>query len=99
MKIIEKLSSIAHSTAADERGVQPTRYMPESQIPATIERSIFAARQPMKNRNRASVIALSALAFFAALLPASARAQAKPATEAEIVARVNNDVISLSAYQ
>jgi peptidyl-prolyl cis-trans isomerase SurA len=53
----------------------------------------------MKNRNRASAVALSALAFFAALVPASARAQAKPATDTEIVARVNNDVITLSAYQ
>jgi peptidyl-prolyl cis-trans isomerase SurA len=53
----------------------------------------------MKNRNRASIVALGALALLAAFIPASARAQAKPATDAEIVARVNNDVITLSAYQ
>jgi beta-lactamase regulating signal transducer with metallopeptidase domain/parvulin-like peptidyl-prolyl isomerase len=32
-------------------------------------------------------------------LPARVRAQAKPATDADIVARVNNDVITLSDYQ
>ena len=58
-------------------------------------------------KNRASVFTLrptrvftlSALALCAALLPANLRAQAKPASEAEIVARVNNDVITLAAYQ
>ena len=39
------------------------------------------------------------LALLAALLPASVRAQAKPAADADIVARVNNDVITLSDYQ
>ncbi len=60
----------------------------------------------MKNRNHASVLTLGlALIFlvvpplFAALLPASVFAQAKPATGADIVARVNNDVITLSDYQ
>jgi peptidyl-prolyl cis-trans isomerase SurA len=58
----------------------------------------------MKNRNLASTIAagftLGTLALLAALLPSAARAQAKPApTDTEIVARVNNDVITLSAYQ
>jgi peptidyl-prolyl cis-trans isomerase SurA len=59
----------------------------------------------MKNRasvftfRPARVFALSALALCAALLPANLRAQAKPASEAEIVARVNNDVITLAAYQ
>src|SRR5580658_7613278 len=73
--------------------------MPESQIPATIERSIFEARRPMENHNRAAVVGISALAFFATLVPAGARAQAKPSPDAEIVARVNNDVITLSDYQ
>ena len=60
-------------------------------------------------KNRASVVivglnevfALSALALCAVLLPPSARAQAlaKPAADSEIVARVNNDVITLAAYQ
>ena len=61
----------------------------------------------MKNRNLASVFALriappftlAALAFFTALLPAGVRAQAKAPADAEIVARVNNDVITLGAYQ
>jgi peptidyl-prolyl cis-trans isomerase SurA len=53
----------------------------------------------MKNRNHASVVILGALALLAALVPPSTHAQAKPAADAEIVARVNNDVITLSAYQ
>src|SRR6202034_903637 len=57
----------------------------------------------MKNRNLASGIVLSltlgALALLAALGPSGVRAQAKPATDAEVVARVNNDVITLAAYQ
>src|SRR3984885_1776095 len=63
----------------------------------------------MKNRASIStlrltqVFTLSALALSVALLPSSARArtQAKPSAEAEaeIVARVNNDVITLAAYQ
>jgi peptidyl-prolyl cis-trans isomerase SurA len=61
----------------------------------------------MKNRNHASVIilgsasifTLAVLALLAALLPASVRAQAKPAADADIVARVNNDVITLPDYQ
>jgi len=39
------------------------------------------------------------LALLAALLPASVRAQAKPLADADIVARVNNDVITLPDYQ
>ena len=42
---------------------------------------------------------LVVLAFLAALLPANVRAQAKPLADADIVARVNNDVITLSDYQ
>ncbi len=61
----------------------------------------------MKNRNHASVLTLGftsiftlvVLALLAALLPASVRAQAKPAADADIVARVNNDVITLADYQ
>ena len=53
----------------------------------------------MKNCRRAAVFTLGALASFAALLPPSTRAEAKPAAAEEIVARVNNDVITLSAYQ
>ncbi len=57
----------------------------------------------MKNRNLASVLTLSfslvVLPLLAALLPASVRAQAKPAADADIVARVNNDVITFSDYQ
>src|ERR1700685_1590373 len=61
----------------------------------------------MKNRNHASVIilgsasifTLAVLALLAALLPVSLRAQTKPLTDADIVARVNNDVITLSDYQ
>ena len=61
----------------------------------------------MKNRNHASVIilgsasifTLAVLALLAALLPASLRAQTKPLADADIVARVNNDVITLSDYQ
>jgi len=61
----------------------------------------------MKNRSHASVLTpgftsiftLAVLALLAALLPASVRAQAKPAADADIVARVNNDVVTLSDYQ
>jgi peptidyl-prolyl cis-trans isomerase SurA len=61
----------------------------------------------MKNRNHASVIilgsasifTLAVLALLAALLPVSLRAQTKPLADADIVARVNNDVITLSDYQ
>ncbi|MGD0403465.1 MAG: peptidylprolyl isomerase [Candidatus Acidiferrales bacterium] len=65
----------------------------------------------MKNRNHTSVLtlrdtfgfaaifALVALVLLAALLPASVRAQAKPLADADIVARVNNDVITLADYQ
>jgi peptidyl-prolyl cis-trans isomerase SurA len=57
----------------------------------------------MKDRNLASGIAVSfilvALTLLAALLPNCVCAQAKPAPDAEIVARVNNDVITLTDYQ
>jgi peptidyl-prolyl cis-trans isomerase SurA len=61
----------------------------------------------MKNRNHGSVVTLGltliltlvVLASLAALLPPGLRAQAKPAADAEIVARINNDVITLSDYQ
>ena len=61
----------------------------------------------MENRNRAQVAtlrltlipALIALAALAALPAPSVRAQAKPAPDADFVARVNNDVITLSDYQ
>jgi peptidyl-prolyl cis-trans isomerase SurA len=56
----------------------------------------------MNNRNLASGIAvgitLGVLALLATLVPSAVRAQANPAP-AEIVARVNNDVITLAAYQ
>jgi peptidyl-prolyl cis-trans isomerase SurA len=65
------------------------------------------AAQTMKTRNDASVLTLGLTLIFplvvpallAALLPASVRAQAEPAADANIVARVNNDVITLSDYQ
>jgi peptidyl-prolyl cis-trans isomerase SurA len=61
----------------------------------------------MKNRNHASVLTsgfaaiftLAVLALLAAMLPASVRAQTKPAPDADIVAHVNNDVVTLSDYQ
>lgn len=57
----------------------------------------------MKTRNRVlrftPAFTFAAMLFFTVLLPASAHAQAKPAAEADIVARVNNDVITLAAYQ
>jgi len=61
----------------------------------------------MKNRDHASVVTLGqafiltvvVLSLLAGLLPPSVRAQAKPAADADIVARVNNDVITLSDYQ
>jgi peptidyl-prolyl cis-trans isomerase SurA len=57
----------------------------------------------MKNPNHASVLTsvstLAVLALLAALLPTGVRAQSKPAADADIVARVNNDVITLSDYQ
>ena len=61
----------------------------------------------MKNRDHASVVTLAStltltlvvLTLLAAPLPPSVLAQAKPAADPEIVARVNNDVITLSDYQ
>lgn len=53
----------------------------------------------MKHRNLARVLICGTLALLVALIPVGARAQAKPATDAEIVARVNNDVITLVDYQ
>src|SRR5271155_3645310 len=54
----------------------------------------------MKNRNFASVWILSgALVVSAALVPSAARAQAKALGVEEIIARVNNDVITMSDYQ
>jgi peptidyl-prolyl cis-trans isomerase SurA len=54
----------------------------------------------MKNRNFASVWILScALVISAALLPVGAHAQAKALVVEEIIARVNNDVITMSDYQ
>jgi peptidyl-prolyl cis-trans isomerase SurA len=65
------------------------------------------AAHTMKNRDHTSVVTLGltliltlvVLTLLAALLPPSVRAQAKPAADADIVARVNNDVITLSDYQ
>ncbi len=45
------------------------------------------------------MFALGVLALLAALVPAGVRAQAKPVADADIVARVNDDVITLSDYQ
>jgi peptidyl-prolyl cis-trans isomerase SurA len=61
----------------------------------------------MKNRNNISVsdlgvtsiIMLVVAGLLAAVVPVSAYAQAKPAADADVVARVNNDVITLSDYQ
>jgi peptidyl-prolyl cis-trans isomerase SurA len=63
------------------------------------------ASHTMTNRNHAStsrftsIFTLVMLVFLAALLSASVRAQTKPASDADIVARVNNDVITLPDYQ
>jgi peptidyl-prolyl cis-trans isomerase SurA len=46
-----------------------------------------------------SIITLVVLALLAALLSANVRAQAKPLADTDIVARVNNDVITLADYQ
>jgi len=53
----------------------------------------------MKYRNLALIFICGTLLSPAALIPPSTHAQAKPATDAEIVARVNNDVITLADYQ
>jgi peptidyl-prolyl cis-trans isomerase SurA len=61
----------------------------------------------MKNRDHGSVatlgliliLTLLILPSLAALLPPGIRAQPKPAADADIVARVNNDIITLSDYQ
>jgi peptidyl-prolyl cis-trans isomerase SurA len=68
--------------------------------------NIYAA-QTMKNRDHTSaapsglsfIFALMVLTSLVPLLPASVGAQAKAAADADIVARVNNDVITLSDYQ
>jgi peptidyl-prolyl cis-trans isomerase SurA len=65
------------------------------------------AARTMKNRDHASVFTsglsvmftLVVLTLLAALLPPSLRAQAKPVADADIVARVNDDVITLTDYQ
>jgi peptidyl-prolyl cis-trans isomerase SurA len=54
----------------------------------------------MKRRNFAFILICSgALVATAALVPARVRAQAKPLVVEEIIARVNNDVITMSDYQ
>ena len=54
----------------------------------------------MKKRNFASVLALSGAALLTgSLLPSVARGQAKSVVVEEIIARVNNDVITMSDYQ
>jgi peptidyl-prolyl cis-trans isomerase SurA len=54
----------------------------------------------MKSCKLVSVLTLSgALMLTAAVLPSNARAQAKSAVVEEIIARVNNDVITMSDYQ
>lgn len=54
----------------------------------------------MKNCRFVSAVALSgALILAAALLPSVARAQTKSVVVEEIIARVNNDVITMSDYQ
>jgi peptidyl-prolyl cis-trans isomerase SurA len=54
----------------------------------------------MENRNFAAVwIFTGALVLGAALVPSSARAQTKALVVEEIIARVNNDVITMSDYQ
>jgi peptidyl-prolyl cis-trans isomerase SurA len=57
----------------------------------------------MKNRYLASGsavgVTLGAMALLAALLAGGAYAQATPASPEEVIARVNNDVITLAAYQ
>jgi peptidyl-prolyl cis-trans isomerase SurA len=54
----------------------------------------------MKNCNFASVLALSGAALLTgSLLPSVARGQAKSVVVEEIIARVNNDVITMSDYQ
>jgi peptidyl-prolyl cis-trans isomerase SurA len=54
----------------------------------------------MKNCNFVSVLALSGvLLLTAALLPSAVRAQTKSVVLEEIIARVNNDVITMSDYQ
>jgi len=54
----------------------------------------------MKNRNFASVwILTGGLIAGAALVPSGARAQTKSLVVEEIIARVNNDVITMSDYQ
>src|ERR1700723_2272580 len=54
----------------------------------------------MKNCNFASVLALSgAVLLTGSLLPSVARGQARSVVVEEIIARVNNDVITMSDYQ
>jgi peptidyl-prolyl cis-trans isomerase SurA len=53
----------------------------------------------MKNRHLASFVTLGALAVLATLILPRAQAQAKPASNGEIVARVNDDFITLAEYQ
>jgi peptidyl-prolyl cis-trans isomerase SurA len=57
----------------------------------------------MKDPNHGSVLmffcTLAVLALLVVLLPTSVRAQAKSAADADIVARVNDNVITLSDYQ
>src|SRR5271154_6565596 len=60
-----------------------------------------ARSHTMKNRNLALASICAALALLAALISPIVHAQTptKPPSAEEIVARVNNDVITLSAYQ
>jgi peptidyl-prolyl cis-trans isomerase SurA len=92
-------------TTTPNQSIQPARHAPESQIPVTIEGAKSKAAHSMKNRASVStlglteLVTLGALALCAALLPTTVRAQAKSAADSGIVARVNDDVITLAAYQ
>jgi peptidyl-prolyl cis-trans isomerase SurA len=97
------LFAAGHQRVRRRRSVQPTRYAPEAKFPVTIVETESNAAHAMKNRaltlRLTQVCTLSSLALCAALLPADVWAQAKPSSDAEIVARVNNDVVTLAAYQ
>src|ERR1700733_2771716 len=67
-----------------------------AKIPVTMLFVGYAVVQPMKNRHLALFVALVALGT---MVPSSASAQTKPAPTGEIVARVNDQVITLAEYQ
>jgi peptidyl-prolyl cis-trans isomerase SurA len=84
--------------AEQQPSAGPARFEPEAKIPATILFVEYEMMQQMKNRQLVPFVMLLALGTLAPC-GAQAPAQTKPAPTGEIVARVNDQLITLAEYQ